>query len=206
VTVKKPYSRSFNCKQCGESFVIHSTEFAQGVIQARDYCSADCRAAAKREKCVRTVVCQECGEAFTGMGPKAKWCSGKCASRHHQKVTNQKRVKQRRDEKYGLRPGQYDAMVAFQENRCAICRKPESQKRAGKIKNLSLDHCHKTGAVRACLCGNCNLLLGNLADNIGMLENFIEYLVFHGMRTSDPRAGIGYIAAVPLLYNPNELT
>lgn len=206
VTVSKPYSRSFSCKKCGKSFVIHSTEFAQGVIQARDYCSSDCRREAKKKSHARDAQCQRCGKPFVAYWPSTKWCSTACGQANHQETHNHRAVKRRRDEKYGLRPGQYDAMVAFQNNKCAICRRPESAKRAGKVKNLSLDHCHATGKVRACLCTKCNLTLGQLLDNIGIIDNFIEYLVFHGMQNIEAPRSIGYTAPVPLLYNPDQLT
>jgi recombination endonuclease VII len=59
---------------------------------------------------------------------------------------------------YGLTVRAFDQMVAWQAGRCVIC-----QGRTGR--RLSVDHCHATGLVRALLCSNCNVGLGNLKDN-----------------------------------------
>ena len=54
--------------------------------------------------------------------------------------------------KYGITVEQYDQMMAEQENRCAMCHQ--------EAKQLVVDHCHRTGEVRALLCGPCNRRLG----------------------------------------------
>ena len=54
---------------------------------------------------------------------------------------------------------------------CAICGSYDSRKR------LRIDHCHKTGAVRALLCRACNLaegLLGGSAERARALAAYIE--------------------------------
>lgn len=55
----------------------------------------------------------------------------------------------------GLTIKQYEAMSKKQKHKCAICHKPENGRR------LAVDHCHKTGKVRALLCGPCNNHLGS---------------------------------------------
>lgn len=63
---------------------------------------------------------------------------------------------------------------------CAICNSPETTKgRSGKIWNLSVDHCHKTGKVRALLCTKCNILIGTANENLEILRAAIEYLQKH---------------------------
>lgn len=59
---------------------------------------------------------------------------------------------------------------------CAICERPERTILRGKVRSLSVDHCHTTGLVRGLLCGPCNLGLGGLEDNIEFLMNAIIYL------------------------------
>lgn len=57
---------------------------------------------------------------------------------------------------YGIGLDEYRSMLAEQDGRCAICRRPESD----FTKSLSVDHCHETGRVRSLLCGRCNTHLG----------------------------------------------
>lgn len=50
-------------------------------------------------------------------------------------------------------------LLAGQDYTCALCRQPVSEEQA------VLDHCHKSGAVRATLHRGCNSLLGKLENN-----------------------------------------
>ena len=62
------------------------------------------------------------------------------------------------------------AKIDEQKNMCAICgRKDES-------KVLCVDHDHKTGTIRGLLCNGCNVGLGNLKDDIQILQSAIAYL------------------------------
>lgn len=72
--------------------------------------------------------------------------------------------------KYGLSLIEYKAMFESQTGRCAIC------KSAPTLKRLSVDHDHKTGAVRGLLCTNCNLGLGNFKDDQEILKAASDYL------------------------------
>lgn len=75
-----------------------------------------------------------------------------------------------RQEKYGLSPQAYEAMVADQEGRCACC---------GREESLVVDHCHTSGAVRALLCGHCNRGIGHFFDNPDLMRQAIMYLEAH---------------------------
>ncbi len=66
--------------------------------------------------------------------------------------------------KYGLTPGQYDAMLA---GGCQIC---------GSTKRLHVDHCHERGHVRGILCGPCNTGLGFVERPSGWLGKALDYL------------------------------
>lgn len=82
---------------------------------------------------------------------------------------------------YGITIEDYNQMFEQQKGLCLICNKPETirNKRAGKvgeIKNLVVDHCHKTGKIRGLLCMNCNQGIGKLQDDINLLQKAIEYL------------------------------
>ncbi|MFD8142586.1 endonuclease domain-containing protein [Streptomyces sp. NPDC059708] len=72
---------------------------------------------------------------------------------------------------YGLATGEYGALFALQNGKCAIC--------GGTRKtNLDVDHCHKTGLIRGLLCARCNrqLIARGARDNPTILRNAADYL------------------------------
>lgn len=75
--------------------------------------------------------------------------------------------------RYGLTFSQYQALLKKQAGACAICKSPDPGR---GNKNLYVDHCHASGAVRGLLCHNCNTGLGHFKDNIQLLERAKEYL------------------------------
>lgn len=79
---------------------------------------------------------------------------------------------------YGFSIEEYKHLVKTQKNKCAICKKYETlvDYRTNKIRDLSVDHCHKTNGIRGLLCSKCNMAIGLLEDNIKLLENAIKYL------------------------------
>ncbi len=82
---------------------------------------------------------------------------------------------------YDLTIDQYRAMLALQKGVCALCMRPETKKsrKHGKVRDLSVDHDHKTGVVRGLLCGECNRGLGYFRDNPDALERAAAYLRSH---------------------------
>lgn len=71
------------------------------------------------------------------------------------------------------------AMIALQDNKCAICPKAFSEQQATKA---HVDHCHETGKLRGILCNNCNRMLGLAYDNTNTLISAAAYLGMHGKR------------------------
>lgn len=72
---------------------------------------------------------------------------------------------------------EYEQMLSKQDGKCAICNEKETIKqKTGKVRSLSIDHCHTTGKVRGLLCTNCNGGLGFFKDNKKLLRNAIKYL------------------------------
>lgn len=69
---------------------------------------------------------------------------------------------------------EYNKILAHQNKRCAICKKP---RQPGK-KRLALDHCHASGLVRGILCHWCNKMLGMFHLNVAKLEAALMYLLF----------------------------
>lgn len=111
-------------------------------------------------------VCPSCGEnklhkAFPTGSVRAvcRLCARAAAHRSKVKGT------------YGLADGEYEAMLARQYGRCAICNlRPRS-------KRLAVDHDHRTGRVRGLLCGSCNRrLLGAAHDDPAILRRALAYL------------------------------
>lgn len=79
--------------------------------------------------------------------------------------------------RYGITLEKYTAMLSSQNNSCFICKGQESSLRKnGKPYRLAVDHCHKTGKVRALLCFKCNAALGAANDSIVILNGMISYL------------------------------
>ena len=74
---------------------------------------------------------------------------------------------------YGMTPQRYWQMLAEQDHLCALCRRPLS------LKWQTIDHDHKTGAVRGIVHRACNLVIGNAGEDIEVLHRATEYLQRH---------------------------
>jgi hypothetical protein len=68
---------------------------------------------------------------------------------------------------------EFDALLASQDGKCAICR---TDKWPGNGNRPHVDHCHATGKVRGILCTSCNNGLGRFKDRVDLLEAAIAYL------------------------------
>ena len=75
-------------------------------------------------------------------------------------------------QRYGITPAQYDAILQVQNGTCAICYRVETRGRGV----LHIDHCHATGAVRGLLCFDCNTMLGKVKDVPETLDRAAQYL------------------------------
>ncbi len=70
--------------------------------------------------------------------------------------------------KYALSPLEYQRILAQQNGVCAICREPDRE--------LCVDHDHKSGRVRALLCGGCNSAIGFLRESPLLARAAATYL------------------------------
>ena len=70
--------------------------------------------------------------------------------------------------KYGITQNEFNALIDFQDNKCAIC--------GDKLDKINIDHNHQTDEVRGLLCSGCNTGLGHLGDDIDGLEKALYYL------------------------------
>lgn len=80
---------------------------------------------------------------------------------------------------FGITIADYQAMLVEQNGVCAICDRPETTVRRGRIEPLSVDHCHTTGKVRGLLCAQCNKGLGMFHDKPERIERAVHYLKRH---------------------------
>ncbi len=76
-------------------------------------------------------------------------------------------------QKYGLTKEGYAALLEQQDSRCAICDTAFAELSARQV---NVDHCHKTGAIRGLLCTGCNTGLGLLGDSAEGLRKALDYL------------------------------
>ena len=78
---------------------------------------------------------------------------------------------------FGITKEQYLELFKSQGGVCAICNKPETDiSRHGDIKNLAIDHNHKTGVLRGLLCGKCNKAIGLFDEKEMNLQAAVLYL------------------------------
>jgi len=94
------------------------------------------------------------------------------AYRTHRRIERKKSM-------YGLATAEFDAMLASQEGRCAICATDitgDIPYGSSRRLRAHVDHSHQTNAIRALLCSKCNLLLGTMRDNPALLRAAADYL------------------------------
>lgn len=65
-------------------------------------------------------------------------------------------------------------MYKAQEGQCCICK--EFRDTYHSQGGLYIDHDHKTGEIRGLLCNSCNVMLGLIKDDLGILKNAMDYL------------------------------
>lgn len=114
----------------------------------------------------RGVTCSAdgCNDAAKCMGMcmshynKHRWASGARPPSVNTASRRAARIKHR----YGIAAAEYDAMLAEQGGRCAICREYPTKRntRAHWDGKLCVDHDHETGRIRGLLCNDCNLVAG----------------------------------------------
>jgi hypothetical protein len=81
---------------------------------------------------------------------------------------------------YGITLEWYEQKLKEQNGVCAVCGKEETALYKLNVRQLSVDHNHKTGKPRELLCANCNHVLGFSNENIEILQKAINYLKKHG--------------------------
>lgn len=112
-------------------------------------------------------------QQFREAESRAKAASKRWNSNNKEHILNRSLIR-----RFGIDLEQFKSLLASQGGVCAICEKPESvvDRRTGQVKNLSVDHDHKTGKVRGLLCHLCNTAIGKLGDDPRMISKALKYL------------------------------
>lgn len=135
-----------------------------------------------------TKFCPDCGEErpaaefyrFKKNGgylfPRCKKHSNRRTAQYYRENPDKKRGANLR-KNYKISAEEYDRLYRGQGGVCAACGRPETEvdSRTKLVKNLHVDHCHKTGVVRALLCGGCNSALGHLGDDPERIRLLLHY-------------------------------
>lgn len=76
--------------------------------------------------------------------------------------------------RYGISEEDYNEKHRSQNERCAICNRPQSEFN----ERFSVDHCHSTNQIRGLLCPRCNFGIGYFMDDGNLLLKAYGYLKF----------------------------
>lgn len=87
--------------------------------------------------------------------------------REHKKTYKARQLNRR----YGLSISDVSELLKDQKGKCGICGRKLS------LVTACVDHCHKTKAIRGCLCKVCNSGLGFFKDKQALLKKALSYLV-----------------------------
>ena len=144
-----------------------------------EYCN--CKSLTPHRKGYR--VCSHCKveKKFSEFYPNKKnahgfgYCCKECTAVYKKKVYDPVRMRNKwYMYNYGITLDDYNRMLKIQNNRCAICNGTETGRK--DIKYFNVDHCHTTGKVRGLLCHGCNSGIGNMKDDVELLDKAIAYL------------------------------
>ena len=135
--------------------------------------------------CKQTLSVEKFSRRLNGYQHLCKPCQSVYQKNYVRKLNPEKRAKANRKWRlikiFGITPEQFDQMLEDQNHVCAVCKNSERliTHSTGKPAPLSVDHCHKTGRVRALLCNRCNTTLGKVADDPHLLRHLADYLEQH---------------------------
>ena len=98
--------------------------------------------------------------------------------REHRKNNQDQHKGYELKKRFGINLQQFMEMHDKQDGKCAICGNPETDvvSKTGQVRDLAVDHNHKTGQIRALLCRGCNQGLGNFQEDLSRLEAAVSYL------------------------------
>jgi hypothetical protein len=114
--------------------------------------------------------CATCNRPFLKRNHHALYCD----------VCVPDKTARRRMQSWGISQKQFETLLADQQYSCACCGRDLSNEDS---RNIHIDHCHKTGGVRAIVCSNCNRTLGLIESSWWQkrLQQAREYLAKYGV-------------------------
>ncbi len=116
-----------------------------------------------------------CSRGHDTSSAESRDSRGRCKSCHRQTAMRY----YRNASKYATND-KYEEMFESQHGLCAICHLPERRiGRDGKLKQLCVDHDHKTDFLRQLLCADCNIALGLMQDDVLRMNSAVAYLLKH---------------------------
>lgn len=78
--------------------------------------------------------------------------------------------------RYGMTVADYNALLAKQSGKCALCGKEPQPRQSDGVALLDVDHDHESGHIRGLLCRSCNVGLGLLDDSPELMLRAVRYL------------------------------
>lgn len=156
---------SYHCKNCRKpiSDRYYSTHKQDRVEYAKKYREENMPKILEYRKSTKNIKSQKNKEWYQTVKEEKK-------KFYHENKEHKKNITYK--SKYGITLEEYNKLLTSQNNACAICK--SSGDECGRA--LAIDHDHLTGKIRGLLCSKCNISLGNINDNIEILETMIQYL------------------------------
>jgi recombination endonuclease VII len=165
------------CPQCAKVFRIYPS-----VLQV--CCSWACARLRPRPPSARVArACKVCESPTRGARVT---CSDACATEVSVRAANARRarssaksVKRTAAKKKAYRSADKrmveHCLYDEQDGTCAVCGSIGGARGDGSF-GLVLDHCHRTGAPRALLCGRCNAAVVMVRENVAIARSLAEYV------------------------------
>jgi hypothetical protein len=142
------------CSVCSQLKPLSDFHIDRAAIDGRRHLCADC-ARAKRRADYRA-------DPERYRTAKRRWYQENLEQARRASLDNQRKIL------YGITPEIFREMVTAQNGVCSICEQ--------EPKRWSIDHDHKTGAIRGVICKTCNSGLGLFGDDPDRLLRAMEYL------------------------------
>ena len=131
--------------------------------------------------------CSRCEKDFQPYKKNHIYCSPTCRlgrwkdpnyQRNWYLANREKQIKSNRNAQlkrdYGIDLTEFNRLKEVQNFQCALC--------DVKYDRLVVDHCHKTGKIRAILCDLCNTGIGKLKENPELLRKAADYIEYHSQK------------------------